>query len=119
MKIFLLLLCLLAGSIDNIDVSKVRWGVASHFDASKGLPCPVVDSKKVYAVFPEYKTIIKENIERGTARYANLMTICTKKYKKAIRKLASTKNYVVIVEVGGVTEWATLDVTDAIIGCVG
>tara|TARA_R110000851_G_scaffold50710_2_gene121025 strand:+ start:364 stop:723 length:360 start_codon:yes stop_codon:yes gene_type:complete len=114
-KALLLFLCLLVGSIDNIDTTKVRWGNASSFEISKGLPCPVVDSKKVYVVFPEYKTIVKENLKPGTARYSQLMTACTKKYRKALGKLASAENYVVIVEVGGVTEWATLDVTNDVI----
>ena len=76
----------------------------------------LINSKEVYAQIAEYKTIKKEGIKQGTARYTQLMQICTKKYRKAVSKTAKLYNHALVVEEGGVSkEHQTISITDKVI----
>ena len=97
----------------SIDVSLIRYGKYSEFSAERGDSVAVVDSKKVYLAIPERQTIIREGVKKGTARYYKLTRICTDKYKKAIK--AAAAGYVLVVEIGGVKDYKTTDITDNII----
>tara|TARA_R110002074_G_scaffold154424_1_gene309965 strand:- start:122 stop:520 length:399 start_codon:yes stop_codon:yes gene_type:complete len=107
----LLISCLLLSSIKGIDSSKVRHGHIKNF--TEGQTVHVVDSQKVYLQMAPYKTIIKEKLKKGQARYATLMRHCTSLYKATLGK----SGYTLIVEIDGVdkTLHKTEDVTKKLI----
>ena len=96
----------------SIDPESVRYGDIDSF--KEGDAIAVIDSKEVYKIFDEYKVIKKEKLQPGTARYNSLMSTCTKKYKKLLKRHASGR-YVLVVEVGGVTDYKTTDITRTLI----
>ena len=111
LKVFLSTL-LLVGVV--IDANKVRFGSISAFSEQRKDPVAVVNSKTVYESIPEHQTIVKEGIQKGTARYAKLMQVCTTKYKIALPK-ASRNKYVLVIEVGGISGYPTTDITNSVI----
>tara|TARA_R100000458_G_scaffold29714_1_gene27251 strand:- start:2697 stop:3047 length:351 start_codon:yes stop_codon:yes gene_type:complete len=96
----------------TIDSDAIRYGNLNNF--REGDAVAVIDSKKVYHSFEEYQVILKEKIKPGTARYTQLMEACTKKYKYRVKKHAVGK-YVLVVEVGGVKNYKTTNITNTII----
>ena len=100
-------------NLEFIDATKVRHGNYSEFDATAEDLVATVDSKIVYRAIPEYKTILREKLEEGSARYAILIRTCTRKFKAALK--LSQGSYVLIVEVGGVKDYPTTDITQNII----
>ncbi len=99
----------------DIDKSKVRYGNLADFDATKGHKVATVRSKDVYKQIPAYQTIVKEGIERGTARWNQLMKQATAQFKKALKSVATSGSYVLIVEEGAITGYTTTDATTDII----
>ena len=89
----------------------MRFGNLTTF--KKGQSVSVVDSKKIYAEIPYYKTIIKKNLKKGTAEYTQLMLKATELYKGTLGKSGLS----LIVEFDGVdtTLHKTEDVTTKII----
>jgi Skp family chaperone for outer membrane proteins len=106
------LACALLLSV-SIDISLIRYGEYKDFDASRKDKIAVVNSKKIYMTIPEYKIIKKEKIGKETARYFALMKVCTTKYRTAIKSFA--RDYVLVVEVGGVQDYPTTDITSSVI----
>ena len=98
-----------------IDVNKIRWGNFAHFDEDKNHKVGVVNSTKVYENIPEYKIIVKENLDKKSARYTHLMIICTKKFKEALTRVGILGGYQIIVEIGGVSDYPSKDVTQEVI----
>ena len=98
-----------------VDVNKILWGNISHFDEDRKDKVAVVNSSTVYESIPEYQTIIREKIKRGTARYTQLILICTEKFKKTAKYVAVTYDYKLIVETGGVKDYPSTDVTQLMI----
>tara|TARA_R100000458_G_C8230209_1_gene212135 strand:- start:106 stop:456 length:351 start_codon:yes stop_codon:yes gene_type:complete len=94
-----------------IDHTKVRYGNADLFDEDKKHTVGVVDSKEVYTHIPQYKTILKENVKQGSARYYKLMSEATTVYKNTLKKVAKIDGYFLIVEEGGITGYPTTEVT--------
>ena len=107
----LLITCLLLSSVQGIDSTKVRHGNITTF--VEGQVVYIVDSQKVYLQITPYKTIIREKLKEGQARYAKLMRQCTSLYKATLGK----SGYSLIVEIDGVdkTLHKTEDVTNKII----
>ncbi len=107
----LLISCLLLSSVKGIDNTKVRYGDTKNF--VDGQTVHVVNSQKVYLEMTPYKTIMKEKLEKGQARYAKLMRQCTTLYKATLGK----SGYSLIVEIDGVdkTLHKTEDVTKKLI----
>lgn len=101
----------------KIDANKVRFGVLTEVDLTKD-KVAVVNSKKVYLEIPAYKTIVKEKVEKGSARYIKLMEEATEAFRMALAKVAKEKSIKLIVETGGVSGVKTSDVTDAIIEAI-
>lgn len=95
----------------KLDRDKVRHGNASKFDAKGTAKVATVRSSDVYAEIPAYKTIQKEGLEKGSARYNQLIREATKAYKAALKKVAKDGSYVLIVEEGGISGYS--HVTDA------
>ena len=73
----------------------------------------VIQSQKVYTEMEPYKTITKEKLKEGSARYNILIRRCTSLYKATLGK----SGYSLIVEIDGVdkTLHKTEDVTKTII----
>ena len=107
----LLITCLLLSSPKGIDSTKVRHGHLSNF--KEGQTVHVIQSQKVYVQMEPYKTITKEKLKPGSARYNILMSRCTTLYKATLGK----SGYSLIVEIDGVdkTLHKTEDVTNKII----
>ena len=107
----LLITCLLLSSVQGIDSAKVRHGNIATF--VEGQVVYIVDSQKVYLQMTPYKTIIREKLKEGQARYAKLMRQCTSLYKGTLGK----SGFSLIVEIDGVdkTLHKTEDVTNKII----
>jgi hypothetical protein len=95
----------------QLDRTKVRHGNVSKFDAEGAEVVGTIRSTAVYEQIPAYQTIQKEGLEKGTARYNQLIRQATKSYKAALKKVASDKSFVLIVEEGGISGYA--HVTDA------
>ena len=105
------LLLISTPDVHGIHTDKIRWGtIQNHVE---GEVIPVINSKEVYKHIPYYKTIIKEGLEQGTARYAKLMRQATTLYRSALGKAGIP----LIVEIGGVNKklHKTEDVTKKII----
>jgi hypothetical protein len=100
--------------VPKVDQSKVRYGKFADVDLAKD-KVGVVNSKKVYLEIPAYKTILKDKIEKGSARYIQLMEEATAVYRSTLEKIAKDKAVVLIVETGGVSGVKTSELTDAII----
>jgi hypothetical protein len=98
----------------KVEKSKIRYGKLTEVDLKKD-KVAVVNSKKVYLAIPAYKTIVKDKVERGCARYVQLMEEATRVFRATLKKIAVKKGVKLIVEVGGTTGIKTTDVTDAII----
>lgn len=107
----------LVRTLDAVDVdkSKIRFGSLSDFDPEKGHRVATVRSQDVYLQIPAYQTILKEGIEKGTARWNQLMQEATAQFKKALRTVAANGSYVLIVEEGGISGYSTTDASTAII----
>lgn len=95
----------------QLDRTKVRHGNVSKFDTKGAEVVGTIRSTEVYEQIPAYQTIQKEGLEKGTARYNKLIRQATKSYKAALKKVASDKSFVLIVEEGGISGYA--HVTDA------
>jgi hypothetical protein len=95
----------------QLDRAQVRWGNASKFDLKGSAAVGTVRSTDVYDAIPAYKTIKKEGLEKGSARYTMLIGQATKAYKAALKKVGQDKSYALIVEEGGISGYT--NVTDA------
>ncbi|MDP6963982.1 MAG: hypothetical protein QGF46_07445 [Planctomycetota bacterium] len=111
--------CLLEQSEVRLDKTKVRHGNASSFDPKGNAKVATVRSTDVYNATPAGKIIKKEGVEKGTARYNTLIRQATKTYKSALKKVAVSSNYVLIVEQGGISGYSNVtDATSAIISAI-
>ena len=95
----------------KLDRAQVRWGNASKFDVKGTATVGTVRSTDVYDEIPAYKTIKKEGVEKGSARYNKLIGQATKDFKAALKKVAKDKGFALIVEEGGISGYT--HVTDA------
>ena len=105
------LLLLSTPAVHGINPEKLRFGrMESHVD---GQVVSTVNSKLIYKEIPEYQTIIREKVPKGTARYTQLMLTATRLYKGALGKAGIP----LIVEFDGVDTalHKTEDVTQKII----
>lgn len=104
----------------TVDKDKVRYGDQSTFDESKQHKVGTVRSKEVYDETDERKTIDREKIQKGTARYNQLMKQATQSYKAALKKVSSDKSLKLIVEEGGISGYDahTSDVTSDVISAL-
>lgn len=105
------------GAVDGVEVdpAKVEYGRLRDFKPEEGKPVGEVRPKDVYLEIPAYQTILKERIEKGTARWNQLMREATAAYKRAIRRVGEQGGYVLIVQEGGISGYPTTDVTQEVI----
>jgi len=103
----------------KLDTSKVRYGDHSQFDSKRGDKVGTVRSTEVYEAIPAYKTIKREGVSEGSARWQQLMREATEAYKSALSTVARNQSLVLIVEEGAISGYSTSDVTSSVIGSVG
>ena len=101
------------GSVE-LDKTKVRHGNPAKFDPDQGHKVGTVRSTEVYAKIPAYQTIKKESVEKGSARYKQLIKEATAVYTKALGAVAKG-GYALIVEEGGIKGYPTADLTSTVI----
>lgn len=110
----------LAQDTVKLDRDKIRYGDAANFDAKRGDKVGTVRSTEVYEAIPAYKTIKREGVTEGSARWQQLMREATESYKGALRSVAGNQGVVLIVEDGGISGYSNVtDVTSAVIGAIG
>ncbi len=95
----------------RLDRTKVRYGNVGKFDPAQNHKVALVRSSEVYEATPAGKIIKKEGLEKGSARYNELIRQASATYKAALKKVAKSSAYVLIVEQGGISGYA--NVTDA------
>jgi len=101
----------------KVDSGKIRHGKLSDVNLEKD-KIYVIKSRKIYLEIPSYKTILKDKVKKGTARYIKLMEEATALYRKKLEEVASKKSIKLIVEVGGVSGAKTVDITATIIAAL-
>lgn len=101
MKSLLPLLMILSAH-SNIDTTLIRYGDITNFSTERNDKVATVNSKNIYSKLPAFILLEKEGAKKGSARYHELMTKATKNYKKVLKQVAMEKNFVLIVENGGV-----------------
>ena len=78
----------------------VRRGTLGDFNAERGDAVGEVDSRKVYLAIPSYQTLRKENVRRGSAKWAILMQEATSAFSYALGRAARSSHCVLVVEKG-------------------
>jgi hypothetical protein len=86
----------------NIDTTLIRYGDITNFSTESNHKVATVNSKNIYNKLPSFILLEKEGAKKGSARYHELMTKATKSYKRVLKQVAVEKNFVLIVENGGV-----------------
>jgi hypothetical protein len=99
----------------KIDQSKIRYGDYSTF--KKGDKVGTVRSTEIYEAIPAYKTIRKEAVAEGSARWQQLMREATESYKNAL-KTASSAGYILIIEENGISGYEATDITQNVIQAI-
>lgn len=103
----------------TLDRDKVRYGDASAFDPKKAQKVGTMRSTEVYEQIEAYKTIKKEGVQEGTARWQQLMKEATDAYKAALKKVAGDHSFVLIVEEGGISGYEhASDCTSSVIAAL-
>jgi len=113
---FLIPLLMLLSAHPNIDTNLIKYGDISNFSAERNDKVAVVSSRNIYKKLPSYILLEKEGAKKGSARYYELMTKATKSYKRVLRTVAVKKNFVLIVERGGVVDYKYEEATSLCIG---
>ncbi|MBT3340604.1 MAG: hypothetical protein HN405_06705 [Planctomycetes bacterium] len=99
----------------SLDKSKVRYGNPASFDAERQDKVGTIRSKEIYRAIPAFQKIEKGNIKKGSAQYTKLMGEATKVYRKALKSVAISGAYVILVEQGGISDYSVTDVTAGVI----
>ncbi len=81
----------------RVDAGAVYFGSASSFKKPAE-----VDADSVYRQIPEYKRILDEGIESGTAKYDLLMNKASCKFLAAVKKAARAGEYDLVARRGSV-----------------
>tara|TARA_R110000824_G_scaffold351177_1_gene538167 strand:+ start:463 stop:819 length:357 start_codon:yes stop_codon:yes gene_type:complete len=116
MKFILIPLLMLLSTHPNIDTTLIKYGNISNFSAERNDKVAVVNSRNIYKKLPSYMAIEKEGAKKGSARYYELITKATKNYKRVLKAVAAEKNFVLIVESGGVVDY---EYEEATLACIG
>ncbi len=101
-----------------LDSSKIRFGDKALFDHKRGDAVGTIRSPEVYETIEAYKTIRKEGVTEGSARWQQLMLQATEVYKASMRSVASEQSLVLIVEEGGISNYKTVDITNKAIHAI-
>jgi hypothetical protein len=88
-----------------------------HGDPSYCEKAAVVDVNAVYRKIPEYREIKEKSIEKDGPRYYFLLLEAGKKFRHALRRVASREGYDVIGGLGAISfpDREVPEVTDAVI----
>lgn len=80
-----------------VDSSSIYYGKKKH--PKTPAQC---DADSVWSEIPEYKTIIEDELGPDDPRYHLLLKRATKRFQKALKKLAKRDEYDVIGEIGSI-----------------
>ncbi len=81
----------------TVDASAVYFGNAANFHHPAE-----VDTNAVWAEISEYKKIVKDKLEPGTARYELLIEKASRRFSDAVRKAARAGKYDLVARSGSV-----------------
>jgi len=96
----------------SVDAAAVYFGNASNFHKPAE-----VDTNAVWAKISEYKKIVDDEIEPGTARYDLLMEKASRRFTDAVRESAHGGGYDLVARRGSVKNVADVpDITQDVIG---
>jgi len=74
-----------------------------YYGSGKHPKTPAVcDADEVWAEIPEYQTIVEEELTASDARYHLLLKRATKRFQRALKKLAEREGYDMIGETGSI-----------------
>lgn len=99
----------------RIDRAKIRFGDIHRFDPAKNHRVGTVASSRFYEATDPVKTIRREHVEKGSARYKQLMKEATTIFKRCLEQVARENSLVLIVEAGGIEGYPSSDVTSLLI----
>jgi hypothetical protein len=95
----------------KVDASAVYFGNASAFHKPAE-----VDTNAVWAEISEYKKILEDDLEAGSARYELLMEKASRRFSDAVRKAARSGGYDLVARSGSVENVADVpDITQDVI----
>ncbi|MDP6850508.1 MAG: hypothetical protein QGH51_10175 [Planctomycetota bacterium] len=96
---------------------RVFLGDKGSFDPSKKEAVATLRPTDIYKQIPAYQKIVKEDIEKGSARWNMLMKEATRVFKSTIKKVAQG-NFVLVVEEGGISGYPVTDITHRVIDAI-
>ena len=108
----LLAACILILSLSYIDQTQIRYGDYKNFDAEKNHKVGTIESKQVYIKIPAYEGIKTGEYEKGTAKYTQALKETTMEYRRVMRVTAKKQDLKLIVEMGGVSDYPSKDITE-------
>lgn len=95
----------------KVDPASVFYGNARSFHKPAE-----VDTNSVWAEIEEYKKILEDDIEPGSARYELLMEKASRRFSTAVRKAARAGKYDLVAKTGSVENVADVpDITQDVI----
>jgi len=102
MGLFVLVAASLSLAESNHDFEVVNSG-SIYYGSGKHPKTPAVCSADdVWAEIPEYKKIVEEELTESDARYHLLLKRATKRFQRALKKLARREGYDMIGETGSI-----------------
>jgi hypothetical protein len=75
----------------------VYYGDKNHFQN----PC-VLQREKVFKEIPAYKKIVREKLDKNSARYYFLLEEANRTFRTKVQEIASQLGYDLVVEKGGI-----------------
>ncbi|MHC4940166.1 MAG: hypothetical protein ACYTHK_14555 [Planctomycetota bacterium] len=84
-------------SFDVVDRTAIYYGSGKHPKAPA-----VCDADDVWGRIPEYQTIVADELTASDPRYHLLLKKATKRFQRALRKLARRDSYDMIGEIGSI-----------------
>jgi len=108
----LLVAFILILSLSYIDQTQIRYGDYKNFDAEKNHKVGTIESKQVYYKIPAYEGIKTGEYEKGTAKYTQALKETTMEYRRVMRVTAKKQDLKLIVEMGGVSDYPSKDITE-------
>jgi hypothetical protein len=83
------------------------FGDKNHFKN----PC-VLDRDKVFKKIPEYQKILREKLDKNSARYYFLLEKANKVFREKVKEIAKKLGYDLVVEKGGIKANKEIRITD-------
>ncbi len=95
----------------TVDAAAVYFGNASNFHKPAE-----VDTNRVWAEIPEYKKLLEDELEPGSAAYELLLEKASRRFTSAVRKAARAGGYDLVARSGSVKNVTDVpDLTQSVI----